>query len=258
MRKLIATAEQNRLPVRVGDGKCLVNLPCAEWILFHEISGYSQLHLTASKGAEELLTRTYDLQPTKAGYYLTDVDAASGFIPMLSDSLAALGASQCKDGLEELALRLKSMASTEQRTESVKRIGQDKLRQLLLACIGECEISGVRNKDLLVVSHIKPWEDCVDADDRLDPENVLLLAANWDALFDKKYISFDPETGRMLKAERISEETLRQFGVPECWRETVGIHVKTDRRKAYLKWHNRKMAEEDKKALAFNWSPEFV
>ncbi len=258
MRKIIAAAEQKHLSVRVGDGKCLVNLPCSEWILFRMIAGYSQLHLTASKGAEELLTRTYDLQPTKAGYYLTDEDTASGFIPMLSDSIAALGASQCKNGLEELASRLKSMANTEQRTESVKRIGQDKLRQLLLACIGECEISGVRNKDLLVASHIKPWEACADANDRLDPENVLLLAANWDALFDKKYISFDPETGRMIKAERISEETLRQFGVPECWRETIGIHVKTDRRKEYLKWHNRKMAEADKAVLAVSELSETV
>ena len=46
-------------------------------------------------------------------------------------------------------------------------------------------------------------------------ENVLLLARNWDALFDKKFISFDPETGKMIKSDRISEEDLIKFGVPK-------------------------------------------
>ena len=106
----------------------------------------------------------------------------------------------------------------------------------------------IKNTDLLVVSHIKPWEDCMDGGtERLDPENVLLLAANWDALFDKKYISFDPETGRMIKAARIGNEELRKFGVPDDWRDRVEIHVKTDRRKEYLRWHNRLMAEADEK-----------
>ena len=137
------------------------------------------------------------------------------------------------------------MESTQQRTDGVKRLGQDKLRQLLLVSIGECEVSGIRNKDLLVVSHIKPWEDCVDGGtERLDTENVLLLAVNWDALFDKKFISFDPDTGKMIKAARIDDETLRKFGVPNDWRESVIIPVNTERRREYLFWHNRLMKEE--------------
>jgi hypothetical protein len=145
-----------------------------------------------------------------------------------------------------MALQLKSMESTQQRTGGVKRIGQDKLRQLLLVSIGECEVSGIRNKDLLVASHIKSWADCVDGgEERLDTENVLLLARNWDALFDKKFISFDPETGKMIKAERISEEDLIKFGVPKDWRETVQIPVKTERRKNYLSWHLNAMRDKD-------------
>ena len=137
-----------------------------------------------------------------------------------------------------------------QRSEGEKRIGQDKLRQLLLASIGACEISGIHNKDLLVASHIKPWGDCIDGgSERLDTENVLLLAANWDALFDKKYISFDPVTGKMIKSKRITVDTLLKFGVPTDWRDTVSIAVQTDRRREYLKWHNRMMEAEDEKVL---------
>lgn len=248
MRQIIASAEKLNLSVRVKDGECLVRLPCSEWIRLRKIDGYSQFHLTASKAVEKLLTQSYDLQSTKTGYYLIDEDTACAFIATVSGDIVNRAVSRCKDDLADMALRLKSMESTQQRTEGVKRIGQDKLRQLLLVSIGKCEVSGVRNKDLLVVSHIKPWEDCVDGGiERLDTENVLLLAANWDALFDKKFISFDPETGKMIKAARIDDETLRKFGVPNDWRESVSIPVNTERRKEYLRWHNKLMEKEDAK-----------
>ena len=248
MRQIIAAAEKLNLPVRVKDGECLVSLPCSEWVRLRKIDGYSQFHLTASKAVEKLLTQSYDLQSTKAGYYLIDEDTVCGFIATVSGGIVNRAVSRCKDDLADMALRLTSMESTQQRAEGVKRIGQDKLRQLLLVSIGECEVSGIKNKDLLVVSHIKPWEDCVDGGtERLDPENVLLLAANWDALFDKKFISFDSETGKMIRSDRIDNETLRKFGVPDDWRESVSIPIKTDRRKGYLRWHNKLMAAEDAK-----------
>lgn len=71
---------------------------------------------------------------------------------------------------------------------------------------------------------------------------------NWDALFDKKYISFDPETGKMIKSDRIDEADLKKFGVPDGWRDCVGIHIQTERRREYLRWHNRLMAEADAKS----------
>ena len=250
MKKLIAAAEQKKLHVSVADGSCRIDLPCSEWMLLRKIDGYTQFHLTASKGVVDVLTKTYDLQPTKAGYYLIDEETASGFVVILSEHIVDRAVKNCQTDIADLVSRLQSMESTVQRSEGVKRIGQDKLRQLLLASIGECEISGIHNKDLLVASHIKPWGDCVDGgSERLDPENVLLLASNWDALFDKKYISFDPETGRMIKAERIAEETLLKFGVPDNWQASVRITINTERRKEYLRWHNQLMQNEDTKCL---------
>lgn len=248
MRKVIEVAKLNKLPVHVNGGDCLITLPCSEWIRLNMISGYSLLHLTVSTGVDELLTKTYDLQPTKAGYYLIDEDTVSTFVSILPDRIVTSEVSKCKERLADFASCLRTMESSEQRSECVRRIGQDKLRQLLLASIGECEISGIQNKDLLVVSHIKPWEDCIDGGtERLDLENVLLLAANWDALFDKKYISFDPETGKMIKSDRIDEKELRKFGVPVGWRDCAGIQIKTEYRKNYLHWHNRLMMEADAK-----------
>ena len=249
MRQVIEAAKKLNLPARVKDGECLVSLPCSEWIRLRMIDGYSQFHLTASKCVDELLTKTYDLQPTKAGYYLVDEDTASAFVSMLPDCIVTPAVAKCKDSIADLASRLKSMESSEQRSERVKRIGQDKLRQLLLATIGACEITGVQNRDLLVVSHIKSWEDCVDGGaERLDQENVLLLAKNYDALFDRHYISFDPNTGKLIVSKRISGDTLRAFGVP-CNISGIGIGKPSTRRAAYLRWHLEIMDNSDRQSL---------
>ena len=125
-----------------------------------------------------------------------------------------------------------------------QRVGQDLLREELLREIGHCEISGITDPQLLWVSHIKDWAASNDLE-KYDEENLLLLARNWDALFDKKFISFDSETGKMIKSRRIDEETLRKFGVPDDWRESVFIPVNTVRRRKYLRWHNELMAAED-------------
>lgn len=148
--------------------------------------------------------------------------------------------------IESFLIQLKRMPVTEVKSEVCRRKGQNILRRALIEIYSCCEISGIRIPDLLVASHIRPWKDCgSSARMRLDLENVLLLAANWDALFDKKFISFDPETGKMIKSERISEEDLIKFGVPKDWHETVQIPVKTERRKNYLLWHLNAMRDKD-------------
>lgn len=142
---------------------------------------------------------------------------------------------------------LRKQTETERLSVTSQRRGQETLRNVLLKREdAKCMISGVVQEELLIASHIKPWCECSGlAEECLDLENVLLLAANWDALFDKKFISFDPETGKMIKSERISEEDLIKFGVPKDWHETVQIPVKTERRKNYLSWHLNAMRDKD-------------
>lgn len=136
---------------------------------------------------------------------------------------------------------------TEKSTIGKVRKFQDRLRNLLLKERRGCQISGITEGRLLVASHIKAWSHCVaGARERLDPENVLLLACNWDALFDKYYISFSPITGKMIKANRVTDEVLLKFGVPGDWRDSVGIGVPSTKRAEYLQWHNEKMSELDR------------
>jgi hypothetical protein len=71
---------------------------------------------------------------------------------------------------------------------------------------GKCAVTGVSTRELLRASHIKPWA-VSSVEQKLDPENGLLLIANLDALFDKYLISFDAD-GNILIAPRIEKDML--------------------------------------------------
>jgi hypothetical protein len=60
-------------------------------------------------------------------------------------------------------------------------------------------------RDVLRASHIKPWKKSSN-DERLDPENGLLLLANIDILFEKGFVSFDDD-GCMLVSKDLSGPT---------------------------------------------------
>lgn len=232
------------------DGDCLVVvLPDDHRIRVHFPIGGHFAHLWLPPDVAKLVRRSFDIVPTLDGDYLADAEAFRKIMRMLAERLESEAFKMAHKSVSDLALDMKKMSETEQKSEAVRRIGQDKLRACLLLKFGACQISRIRQEELLVASHIKTWSMCANGpDERLDLENVLLLAANWDALFDKFYISFDPETGRMLKAWRIDEMTLAKFGVPADWRETVRVDVAGERRREYLRWHNAKMEEKDLQA----------
>lgn len=78
------------------------------------------------------------------------------------------------------------------------RIGQGQYRKDLLKNFKEtCPLTGISHTSLLVASHIKPWKDC-DNKERLDAKNGLLLSSLMDKLFDRYFITFDPETLRLI------------------------------------------------------------
>jgi predicted restriction endonuclease len=68
-------------------------------------------------------------------------------------------------------------------------------------------------REILRASHIKPWARSSN-EDRLNPQNGLLLLANLDILFEKGFISFDGD-GSMLVSEELSAKDRRLFGLPK-------------------------------------------
>ena len=139
---------------------------------------------------------------------------------------------------QALAARLKRISRTEHLREIVQRAGQRELREVLLHKRGQCEVTGLSLESLLVASHIKDWKTCT-RDERLDPENVLLLARNYDAAFDRKLISFGSD-GKIVKSETVSWEDLAALGI----KKSAKIAPPSGKRAKYLAWHRRRMVKK--------------
>jgi predicted restriction endonuclease len=73
----------------------------------------------------------------------------------------------------------------------------------------------------LEASHIKRWTDS-NNDERLDPNNGILLTANLHRLFDAGLISFD-DLGKMIISSKLSksEQTLLGINNKKTFQETV-------------------------------------
>ena len=65
--------------------------------------------------------------------------------------------------------------------------------------------------DILIASHIKPWNESSN-EEKLDPYNGLLLLPNYDKLFDKHLISFDDD-GRIIISPQIKKEEYKILGI---------------------------------------------
>ena len=127
----------------------------------------------------------------------------------------------------ERKLKQSSSLSTEAIRETVQRVGQKWLRDKLIYLRNStCQISGECNRELLVCSHIVPWR--VDTKNRLNLNNVLLLAFNYDFLFDKGYISFNDD-GTII----VSDEIKGKFGI----RTDLKLKGLNEESKKFLKRH---------------------
>ena len=242
MTAAIAALAEAGFAHRIDGKRIFVGLPDGSEFEVAVHGGNPMLHLTLPPAAEKLLKHSFDMTPTLVGDYLVDARMFRKFAVMLSEQLESKLKKMARKDIAVFAAELKKMTATEQKSDAVKRIGQNKLRALLLEQYGACQLSGISQRDLLVASHIKPWAMCKNGpEERLDLENDLLLSGNWDALFDRFYISFDAHTGRMVKSERISEADLFSFGVPTNWRSCVKIPITSERRSSYLEVHNMLM-----------------
>lgn len=111
------------------------------------------------------------------------------------------------------------------------RVGQSDLRDILLNNKICCEICGIRNKELLITSHIKPWTKS-NKFEKLDSENVLLLCSIHDALFDKGLISFSDDGSIIISTLLDSSDRVLLHLTGE-----EKILVDSKNKKEYLKFH---------------------
>lgn len=121
---------------------------------------------------------------------------------------------------------------TEKMSIYKRRVGQDILRKNLLKLYrSRCMLTGIDNKELLRVSHIKPWKDCND-NEKLDENNCLLLSALWDAAFDRGLVTFRDD-GYPKFSKKLNKSSQKQL----TFKTPI---VLTDVQRKYLHWHRDK------------------
>jgi len=123
---------------------------------------------------------------------------------------------------------------TERRGLVTSRVGQGWYRQEILKKWGnKCSITGCSLTEILISSHIKGWSEC-NEDERLDPDNGILLSPDIDSLFDKHLISFQ-DNGSIIISDKLSKEDLDILGISNL------IKLKVDEgMKKYLKHHRNR------------------
>ncbi|ANU35982.1 Type-2 restriction enzyme HphI [Vibrio scophthalmi] len=133
----------------------------------------------------------------------------------------------------------KTLSETEKTILVKTRMGQGYFRSKLIHMWGGCALTGYRNTQLLLASHIKPWRDSNNKE-RLDEFNGLLLLANLDKAFDLGFISF-ADSGKVLISDHL--ETPEVIGL----RENMSIRVKKEH-KFYLGYHREALFKGDVQA----------
>lgn len=175
---------------------------------------------------------------------LADVKTARGKKPKSSAAVRKSGIrkdySDIEPDLDEKIRQIETHCGRDPKVRqalAAMRTHQADFRQaLMLQAGGRCMLSDVDRQRLLVASHIKPFSLCKAAE-AYKPENGLLLARNIDVLFDAFLISFDYETGALLRAPSVDDELLAKFGISPS-KTKLPMRHRTKERCKYLKWHN--------------------
>jgi hypothetical protein len=146
------------------------------------------------------------------------------------------------DGEDELIEDISSITEIHNITETQKetlinaRIKQGYFRRILIERYKACCVSGVTTRKLLRASHIKPWVDC-DNNERLHPDNGLLLSIVYDALFDKGFISFRDD-GLIIISEKLSEEDMKILNISHDDRIVQPLN---EQQKMFLDYHRQEI-----------------
>ncbi|WP_374005207.1 HNH endonuclease [Delftia lacustris] len=87
------------------------------------------------------------------------------------------------------------------------RVGQSLFRvNLLNRWNFACSVTGLKNPEVLIASHIKRWSYCEKASERWDVNNGLLLTPSLDKAFDLGLIGFEHEgihRGRLIVSAKV-------------------------------------------------------
>lgn len=173
---------------------------------------YSPIHAVSGNGNQkaylaEIGLPAFQLILSKAGVDLDLVFSVEELAPLIGDYLE-----QFDEAIERQLSVSIALTSTEKSQLIKARRGQGVFRTNVQKNEKYCRLTGVSSMQLLIASHIKPWRSCVDANERLDGNNGLLLTPNADLLFDRGLISFSDD-GHILVSPRAVREDMHRLGL---------------------------------------------
>jgi putative restriction endonuclease len=151
-----------------------------------------------------------------------------------SQNATAKGLLEWEEHLVNSLQNSTSLSETERMTLVLARRGQGKFKENVMTIENQCRITKVDRKEHLRASHIKPWRDCDNSEERLASGNGLLLTPTIDHLFDRGFISFE-NSGSLLISPAAHESSLLQMGVDSNMATNVGS-FNTDQ-KYFLEYH---------------------
>jgi len=203
----------------VEDGSWLhcrsTQFPELVWLTVAD-GGY-QLACDSQRLVDELASEGLSVQQTasvpsdaKGAVHLSEY----GDLYKLLGRVAALAKTAPDRLVEEFVAATLSMPESTEIERLVKqRVGQDIFRNALITFWQDrCAVTGLAVIPLLRASHIKPWADCENDQERLDVFNGLLLAPHLDAMFDGGWITFD-DAGRLVISTLLDNPATQLLGV---------------------------------------------
>ncbi len=116
-------------------------------------------------------------------------------------------------------------------------------KELMNKYNNSCVLTNIKHNDLLIASHIKPYNKC-KKDEACDIENGLLLSALADKLFDKELMSFDEEGKIIFSKELKDNNDLLKI------QEHIDLNFKlimTEKMRSYMKYHYKNQFIDNKK-----------
>ena len=120
------------------------------------------------------------------------------------------------------------------------RIGQGWFRDKLYKKWDGCSVTGYRQREFLIASHIKPWRDSFEnPKEQVDIENGFLLIANLDKAFDRGFITFD-NNGKIEISPKLNGG--KEIGITS----NLKLREISEANKVYLKYHRDKVFQKSK------------
>jgi len=122
-----------------------------------------------------------------------------------------------------------------------ERIGQSFFRQALLAAYNyKCCFTGIAIPELLRASHIKPWSESNDVNEKTNPQNGLLLNALHDAAFDKGYITITTDYRILVSNDLLIEDYANKKYFSTLHGQNMMLPSRFYPEKHFIEYHNNK------------------